>query len=315
MRINIDLEFLADKRVDRLARLCAEEKFTTIGRLIYLYAKCYINRSSTMHEREIDLHADWIGIERLATLMVDSGLAEPADGGKGFFKLSGIEERIQFLLDASDKGKRSAAARQKKYGTAQPVAKNTEQTTNTCSGELEDTPNRLEDLTLTPALSLTQNTKERPSVGSDTLREPLPPEDGGQGALLPEEVRPRPARPPKKQSEVQIFIGTYVTAWREKYGDGVSPIDDIVAGQIKNFLRGRNIQECCLLVQAYLQMDDPWFRKLCHDFTTFTKHLTKVKAALGTGKQDPTEEDLADFIRRKELERAGSDNRLLPSAN
>lgn len=326
MRINIDLKFLADKRVDRLARLCAEEKFTTIGRLIYLYAVCYDKRSPYLSSQEVDLHTDWIGQSRFADLMVDAGLAKPPEKDQKLYFIQGIKDRIKFLLEASDSGKRSAEARREKYGTAQPGAAPTENPPKVPEGTFEDSrrypeglPKVVEDLTLTPSPTPnpapSPHIKERSSIGGDTLRESPPEEDDEQGALLPEEIKPRPKRVTKKMSEVQIFIARYVNSWRERYGDNGSPMDDVVAGQIKNWLKGRNVEEYCLLIQAYLQMDTKIFCDLGHDFVTFTKHVTRIKAALCSGRENPTEEDLADFIRRKEREEANRDSGLLQGTN
>jgi hypothetical protein len=83
----------------------------------------------------------------------------------------------------------------------------------------------------------------------------------------------------------QKFIGEFVKAYQKTYGVKTRPeLGPKVQGQIKNFLKGRSVDEAIILIQVYMQMRDPWFIKKCHDFTTFTENIQKVKLSFETGK-------------------------------
>lgn len=94
-------------------------------------------------------------------------------------------------------------------------------------------------------------------------------------------------RAPGKSSAATL-IAAYCDAFRARYGMN-PPIDGKAAGLAKNLLRSIPLEKACLLVQAYLQLEDQWFLTKCHDFPTFIQNLTKVAVALSHGAADPQE--------------------------
>jgi hypothetical protein len=60
-------------------------------------------------------------------------------------------------------------------------------------------------------------------------------------------------------------------------------IDGKTLGEIKRLLKMMPAQKAVHLHQVYLQLDDPWFKTKCHDFTTFMSNLQKVANSLNTG--------------------------------
>jgi len=89
------------------------------------------------------------------------------------------------------------------------------------------------------------------------------------------------------------FIASYVTAYQQRYGTECRPvIDGKTIGQMNQLLASVPVDQACNLIQVYCQMEDDWFLKKAHDFTTFTNNLNKVSNALNTG-NDPN--DLNQF--------------------
>lgn len=90
-----------------------------------------------------------------------------------------------------------------------------------------------------------------------------------------------------KNANSAIVISCYAMAFKERYK--VRPdISGKTQGLIKNLLRDVQVGRLCDLVQAYLQMEDPWFKTKCHDFVTFYENIGKVGIALDKGVSDPT---------------------------
>lgn len=67
-------------------------------------------------------------------------------------------------------------------------------------------------------------------------------------------------------------------------------------GFIKALLKTLSFEKVSDLVQAYLQMDDPWFLIKCHDFGTLYQNLNKVSASLAQGTKDPHEKKYWDTV-------------------
>ncbi len=87
-------------------------------------------------------------------------------------------------------------------------------------------------------------------------------------------------------SDAAKFIGILVTSYQKRYGQKTRPeLGPKVQGQIKNFIKGRSFEEASTLIQVYFQMNDQWFIKKCHDFSTFLENLQKVKLSFETGKE------------------------------
>lgn len=96
------------------------------------------------------------------------------------------------------------------------------------------------------------------------------------------------------------FIGIYVKAFQKRYPGSRPEISGKVLGQIKTFLKDRTFERSCDLIQAYFQMEDPWFLKKAHDFSTFLSNIQKISTSLDMGVEDPNSE-LAKFSRKMAL--------------
>lgn len=100
MRINIDSEFFSDERVTVLSQQLNESHFTVRGRLISVWHKAYLRKSSVLTEKEIRFAG---GHSDLAKLMADCDLATEVEGG---FFLKGVEERIEWLKKKEESGRK-----------------------------------------------------------------------------------------------------------------------------------------------------------------------------------------------------------------
>lgn len=192
--------------------------------------------------------------QELNDLLFDVGLATKVDEK---IRVSGADEQFGWLLQKSEAGKKNRGSKKKPRTKSLNNSENGRQ--RTTSGDDGRRPLTL-TLPLSPTLPQTQKTKE--------LSE-------GQ----------TPAEPPP-QSSGQLFVGTYVKAYRKRYGEKARPdLGGKTQGGIKRLLADYPIDRACEMIQVFLQMDDPWFVTKAHDFETFAQNLTKVGLALDTGKE------------------------------
>lgn len=86
------------------------------------------------------------------------------------------------------------------------------------------------------------------------------------------------------------LIAAYCDAFKARHG--IFPVvDGKTAGLAKYVLQAVPLEKAKLMVQAYLQMDDPWFKTRFHDFDTFRGNLSKVAVSLANGTRDPHERE------------------------
>jgi hypothetical protein len=307
MRINVDSKLFADKRVERLAALCREPKFSVIGRLLYVWHECYSRKTAELTTEEIDLQAEWIGEVPFGELLTRCLLASRV--GEGIFRVMGVEERIAFMKNASECGKASAQARREKYGTARPVS--AEGSTKVPSGKPTETRTPPEPLTLSPSPDLDPSQKTLVPAAAETAAA-----DTAQGNLFPVAVAvKKPRKPPSTDTApVAYLIGKFIDAWRTRYPKTQKPD---VGGRTQGLMRtlltdGCSVTELEVLFQVYMQMNDRRFTEQCHNFVAFRENLTNVRAAFGGGRENPSEEDFVAFLTRKENENGTA---ALPSAN
>lgn len=106
----------------------------------------------------------------------------------------------------------------------------------------------------------------------------------------PPALAPRDAPHKKKIDgrEVAELIACYCEAFKTRYGTNPH-VDGKTAGLVRRLLGDVSVDRAKMLIQAYLQMEDPWFLKKCHDFGTFMMNLSPVVVALANGTQDPQE--------------------------
>lgn len=86
----------------------------------------------------------------------------------------------------------------------------------------------------------------------------------------------------------RAFLGLYCDAFKARYG--TNPIiDGKSAGLVSNVLKVIPLERAQDLVQAYLQMDSPWFKTRCHDLVCFSQNLSLIAVALASGSQNPAD--------------------------
>jgi len=112
----------------------------------------------------------------------------------------------------------------------------------------------------------------------------------------------------EKGSSSSRLIGEYAKAYKARYN--ASPvIDGPTQGSVKRILKSVSEQKAIDLVQAYLQMNEPWFVTKAHDFITFEKNLTKIGLALQKGVDlgaPPKKKTFEELLAEQEREKNGS---------
>lgn len=116
----------------------------------------------------------------------------------------------------------------------------------------------------------------------DALTESKP-----KGILDPKAItNPRTSLPTTKKpaGDVHRLIGVYISAFQLRYGKQARPdVGGKVQGLLKNLLKDHPAERLVGLIQAFLQMDDPWFVTKTHDFPTLYENVGKVQTALRNG--------------------------------
>jgi hypothetical protein len=120
---------------------------------------------------------------------------------------------------------------------------------------------------------------------------------------------------PKKGSSNSKLIGEYIKAYQGRY-KARPVIDGRTQGLVKKILTTVPEDQACDMVQAFVQMNDPWFIKKAHDFPTFYENLTKVSLALQTGEDHgagPKKKTFEELLAEQDGEKNGS--RFLQTTN
>lgn len=262
-RINIEDAIYKDMRFMQLVQKTGSVD-AALGGLVRAWSLAQAHFLTLDNDRLIPLF-EWKR-QMIPDAVIEVGLAERRE--KGIY-VCGAETQFAWLIQKQEAGKKSGEIRKKNTTTvvSQEVLKqlNGRSTdVNECSTYVHGP----EPLTLTLTHSLTLKEKEL-KANSRKKREP-PPEG------------------------ISRFIATYAKAWNDRYKSRPD-LRGKVQGQIKTFLRDMPLNRSCELIQVYCQMDDPWFVKKCHDFTTFLENIGKVNIAYDTGRQVPTGETKTDY--------------------
>lgn len=114
MRINLDSKFFTDARFKLLVHELGEHRFQVLGRIVELWHYCYVHLTTLVDPKMIDAICERKGF---AEGLIRCELGEPRDGK---VHVRGVRKRIENYLKAIEDGKKSAAMRRQKYGTAQP---------------------------------------------------------------------------------------------------------------------------------------------------------------------------------------------------
>ena len=109
MRMNIEDRALRDPKINRrLPRFTGLPRFDAFGRLLHVWGLCYDQRSPIAMIEEVDDRAEHDGF---ALAMVEADLAERVD--EKTIRIRGVEERIGYLVAASEYGQKGGETRAK----------------------------------------------------------------------------------------------------------------------------------------------------------------------------------------------------------
>jgi hypothetical protein len=295
-RLNLDAQFFADKRIDRLAQVSQENPIMVRGRLIMLYMHCYNQRSAIVKRADIDVHVEWLDDKiSYADLMVRSLLAD--DLGEDQFRIRGVADRIGYLEKRSEAGKKSVEVRREKLGSAQPPGgrghkiptehkpNRTEHVfgndSNVKAGAEPNTPSRSEAKEV-------KLTEQKPNICSVTTEPPSPSPDinteettyvvSSHAHQTPVIVSPPfevLQTPPIEDNPGQRAYGIYCDVFKKRYGNyPTSSGKD--KGRLKSLVKELGLPRTQLLLHAYLQMNDQWFLTKRHPIDVFLNNLTSV---------------------------------------
>jgi hypothetical protein len=285
-RINIEENWWTDPRRSRLIRLLGSEELAD-GCVIRAWRTALLHYE---HERQLVpltlfqclLHHE---------LLVEVGLAKITAEG---VYLCGSKETFESWFNARQQrieaGKRSAQARQKKYGTSQPNEQNKQ------VSQLINTERPFERARTTPNDSRTSYSFSDSDSDSNSKKKEKT-AFANANDTNPDLVKPNLSGK---------FIAAYVAAYSKRYGEGTRPfLDGKTLGGIKRYLGSVGIERACDLIAAYCQMNDSWFVTKAHDFETFAQNQNKITLALDTGRmttsQEAKGEERLDAIRQQML--------------
>lgn len=82
------------------------------------------------------------------------------------------------------------------------------------------------------------------------------------------------------------LVAAYCDAYKERHGS-FPVVDGKAAGIARNLLRTLSLERAQDLVQAYLQMDTPWFRTRGWALDTLAQNLNVVALSLANGTKEP----------------------------
>ncbi len=126
-RVNLDGKVWKDPRVKRLAKRRGITIHTTVGMLAAVWDVAYDNKTPIMPRIDVDTAAD---ADNFAADMVAEDLATPITDDLVSVRLRGVTERIQYLLQQAERGRkgglvRTADAARDEHGRLQANAKQT----------------------------------------------------------------------------------------------------------------------------------------------------------------------------------------------
>lgn len=202
--------------------------------------------------------------ERLNQAVIDCGLAESRTDG---IYVRGSEEQFAWLFEASAKGKKSAAARKAKFGSAQPGAKKVkasrkkpEPDSNTARTAVEPAPNRPEAL---------------PLYSSSLLSSPSPSSSSSQVTVSGETA--------SDSGKAGYVIRLYAEEWKAAHGSS-PPITGKDAGIAKRLATTIPLGRLENYLEAYFAMPDAWIVKARHPLELFESKLKEIAAFADSGK-------------------------------
>lgn len=281
-RVNIDDTIDNDPRIMLLKSVVGE--ITAWGSLVgaYRVAERYF-----VPDRK-PIPANLFNILPWGKALLETGVAELTEDRTGVFIIYS-EEQFSWRFAKSENGKKGGRP---KTLVAEPESHRTKE---------EETQAKPEEAEISEAnLSKPKKSEVKLSEPKQSDVKPLPlplPLSLSLENTKTKKLKARDAPP----VDAARFIGTYVKAFQSRYPaqEGRAPprpcLFGKVQGQIKKYLEEVPIDRACELIQAYCQMDDPWFKTKCHDFTTFAENQNKICIALDTGEDSSQSSNRIDW--------------------
>ncbi len=282
LRINIDESFFTDERIFYASQLIGEHLWMTESRLQRLWLSCFRDRAWLRTAKQINMAMQWP--DAVAALL-ESDLI--ADEGEGAYRVRGIEKRVQFLIDSSEAGKRSAEARKRKSGTAIPDNARNRRSTEGTFGEPSKVDRRYPEGPPKVVRSATELPSPSPSPSPDQIQNTVQKKASTAVAVAD---RGAVVGRPVSQNPTHGFLKAYCDAFKLRWGSN-PVITGKEAGIAKRVVAAIGQSEAVLLVQAYLQLNDKRIAGECHPLNTFEFKLNLLRVALSKGVERPETAD------------------------
>lgn len=107
MRVNIESSVITDPRFKLLAKKLSISQREVIGTCFMVWLACYERRAERLSVAEANAAAD---VEGFSEVLAEVGLADLSDDGK-FINVHGVTDRIRFLRDQRERGKKGGRAK------------------------------------------------------------------------------------------------------------------------------------------------------------------------------------------------------------
>jgi len=179
--------------------------------------------------------------------------------------------------------------------------------TRTCNIRRTDFKRGLTELQARKCIKIVQWTDSRVSDRLDKKRRDKKRGDLSEGATSIPPTAVSPASQVETRTPARDLIVEFIKAYEGRYKTR-PVIDGRTQGLVKQVLKAVPLERAKLLVQCYLQLEEPWFKTKAHDFVTFYENLTKISTSLDAGKlvgtdAGPREKDWREIVRERENDR------------
>jgi len=258
-RINIEDTLWSDTR---FLRLCVKlgNEFQAIGALVLAFKtaqKHWCPAKGPIPPEEWEMAG-------LPEAIIEVGLAQRLEDG---IYVCGAEAQFSWWFQRYEAGKR---------GGRPPLAKADVKRSVTPAKRAEPSSSSSSSSSISSSKELntsTQIVKPQAELALVTAPPPMAPA-----------IRPPKLKDPELGQKTAKLIAAYCEAFKKRYGSNPA-VTGRIQGEMKALLGSVSLDRAMNLIQAYLQMDDEWFKKKHHDFTTFTQNLNKISVSLDQGRE------------------------------
>lgn len=271
MRINIDLKFFSDYRIQLLSKELKCSVENAVYKLLWLWKFCYENTTEILTADEIDkaVLADSRNGE-FANALLAANLAESTKNGG--FRICGTKKRFKYLISARDNGKKGGLASAKRRSSARLA--NVKQTSS------EFNPPTPSSFLLPPA--------PVPSPAPSSKKEERIKKEEGEAkafALTPSgsDAPPKKSKLSKADHETRVIVWeTYKSTYKFKYGVE-PPRSDFIFNQIGQFIGRVGREHAPRVVEFYLSHPNQFYAKNNHAFRFCLQDCEKLLTEFLTG--------------------------------